>query len=201
MICSVLIPSRNRFDALCRCIRSVYSTCSNEHRVEVFVRFHSSDLESVRRAESGELHQINRNVRYFAGADYLGYDSLGRFYEELTERVSGDWHWQFNDDFELIQNGEPWDRQLLRIPMEGFLVQPENHLLNSSHYHLDEHCPAPLYPAGALEKLGLKEFPVDIDIATHRTLVIENGWKVEYLKGLTLYHNRKIDATLPVERF
>lgn len=180
MICSVLIPSRFKFDRLVQCIESINKSAGG-HDFEIVVRFHNDDKKSVNRI--GELSRFV-NVRMIFGETFQGYNSLNIFAEELEDAAQGDWHWHMNDDMTVM--GEGWDEQLILMPA-NVLVQPEIHQLGDEIYYKDRCGPAPIY-----HKTSCKLFrplgPGGPDVQIWDSLVNKNNFEVRFLNGIGVWH-------------
>jgi hypothetical protein len=188
MLASVLIPSRNRFDKLLNCIRSVYGAASYVNRFEdfeVIVRFHNDDRSSLMRAYEID-REFGDKVRVITGETFKGYESLSVFTQELIDAAKGDWVWHVNDDMVVTGNG--WNVRLAEIPLTGVLVQPEIHQLNESVYPNDLAGPAPIHPRTALGDLLTREHRYDVDMIIYNELVEKRGWKVEFLHSIGVWH-------------
>lgn len=188
MLCSVLIPSRNRFDKLLNCIRSVYGAASSVdgfEDFEVIVRFHNDDLDSCRRTDE-IIDEFGDKVRMIYGETLKGYRSLSMFTQELINAARGRWVFHLNDD--MVVTGKDWNTKLSEIPLSGVLVQPEVHELNDSVYQNDPMGPAPIHPRWALGEALTREHRYDVDMIIYRELVERRGWKVEYLHSVGVWH-------------
>ena len=110
IICSVLIPSRARYDRLVKTIDSVFATAADPRRVEVIVRLDEDDEASIRQCEtlaawrkaprgvSSVTDLTENNIAVVIGPRLNGYASLSQFYEECAARARGAWLWVMNDD-------------------------------------------------------------------------------------------------------
>lgn len=191
MLCSVLIPSRKRFDQLLKCIESVYQSADMEDmtaQFEVIVRFHKSDLEA--RDRITELDQFSE-IDAIWGEDHNGYQSLGQFWYELVQVAQGDWVWHINDDMTIATLSDcKWNIELSKVPDMKHLVQPQWHNLNTSHYGNDARGPAPIHPRTALGKEFLEpDCGAAVDATIYRELVEERKWPVYFLPGIEVQHH------------
>ena len=185
MLCSVLIASRNRFDELLECVRSVYDCASKEPDFEVIVRLHKSDEEASRRW--AELNSCSwDSIHIIWGEDHDGYQSLTRFYQELIDAAKGDWCWHLNDD--MVVTGGDWNGKLAKINNHRTFVQPQIHRLNDSVYANDISGPAPIHPREALGKTLLEIGGPATDTIVFIELVVNRGWPVEFLENVGVWH-------------
>lgn len=188
MLCSVLIPSRKRFDKLLKCIESVYANAAIHIPFEVIVRFHKSDVEARERCL--ELDKFP-NVLAIWGEDWDGYESLGVFYHELIQEAIGKWCWHLNDDMVVTTTrpGITWTARLNVVIGANVLVQPELHQLNNSVYVFDKTGPAPIHPRTALGKvLLLPACGGAVDAMIYSELVVKRHWQVRFLEGIGVHH-------------
>lgn len=101
MICSVLIPSRARFDHLLNTISRFNASVSRVENIEIVVRFDDDDDHSLSRQD--ELALIP-NVKVMVGPQKNGYRSLNEFYDQMADATSGKWVWIMNDDAYILGN-------------------------------------------------------------------------------------------------
>lgn len=187
MICSVLIPSRFRFDQLHECIESVFAS-AHETDFEVIVRFHNDDADSLGRLS--ELRKYGPLLRTIVGETFMGYDSLNTFFNELDKAARGDWRWQLNNDMTVM--GEGWDVKLIGIQTDA-LVQPEIHKAGpQAIYPNDATGPAPLYHRDSAN-LFIPLPPGGPDTAIHQAMT-QNGRPVIFLPGIGVWHHWKPDC-------
>ena len=184
MLCSVLIASRNRFDKLLDCVRSVYDCASKEADFEVIVRLHKSDEEASRRWV--ELFCRWDSVQVIWGEDHDGYQSVTRFYQELIDAAKGHWCWHLNDD--MVVTGEDWNGKLAQINNHWTVVQPELHRLNDSVYANEIYGPAPIHPREALGRKLLELGGPAPDMIVFIELVVNRGWAVQFLESVGIWH-------------
>jgi len=191
MLCSVLIASRNRFDKLLECVRSVYDCASKEPDFEVIVRLHKSDEEASRRWVELNFCRWN-SLHVIWGADQAGYQSLTRFYQELIDAAKGDWCWHLHDD--MVVTGEDWNGKLAQIKNHRILVQPEIHRLNHSVYR-DTSGPAPIHPRKALGSKLLEVGGPATDMIVFIELAVNRGWRVEFLESVGIWHFSPLESS------
>lgn len=189
MLCSVLIPSRKRFDKLLKCIESVYAHAASSELFsgfEIIVRFHKSDSEARERCV--ELDRFEE-LSAIWGEDLAGYHSLGTFYHELIEVASGKWCWHLNDDMVVMSTaGFKWNEMLYQVKESAALVQPEIHQLNNSVYVFDKAGPAPIHPRNAALCRMLEKCGPAVDAGIYHELAVVRGWPVKFLEGIGVHH-------------
>lgn len=152
---------------------------------EILVRFDDDDAQSL--AIRDDL--ISDGIRVFVGSRLQGYVSLASFYEELAHEASAPWISVMNDDAYVI--GEGWDAQLAEIPTDGVIVQPELYKLGGSGYRNCEGGAFPLVPTDALKKVGCDRwYGPGIDTFLDQLLRVQHGWRTQFIKGMTVVHER-----------
>lgn len=118
-IISILIPSRNRLQLLKSCVKSWKTMAANPDAVEIIVRLHLDDLESLEWA-------IERpyDIQVIAGENYDSYLSMGQFINCMAACSTGDWLTSVSDDFQCLTKG--WET-VLRLaspnPRTAFLIR------------------------------------------------------------------------------
>jgi len=116
---SILIPSRKRLETLKRAINSFRSLAAQPDRVEIIVRLHHSDRESVEWA-------LPRRSEFLLiiGDDMDSFRSAHKFANCMAAVSSGDWLWASADDFEIVTPG--WDNVIAGIsktPRTDYIVR------------------------------------------------------------------------------
>lgn len=186
MLCSVIIPTRKRLNKLTRAVASVFSTALDPTNVEVVLRIHSDDLETIQALP--ELLAMG-NVKVAIG-EPLKYGDSGTFYWEPCQLAVGRWVWMFNDDAMIDTSSDGWDGELSEIETSGWIVVPQTSRLGPSIYTLDQSCPFHLVPNRWWEQFGLKHFGHPIDNFVLDRLRHDAKWKTKFLPGLSVWHDR-----------
>ncbi len=119
---SILLPSRKRFDALLKSVKSLYDKAGNPELIELLLRFDEDDLDSIARIK--EIDEITTNYQYIIGERYEGYFSLDKFVNELCEISQGDFFLLWNDDA-LMMNYN-WDGVISLYESETVCLQMDN---------------------------------------------------------------------------
>lgn len=182
MICSCLIPSRFRPDGLIKAINSLHRQSSNLHQIEFIIRLDNDDEESLRRQD--EFRKFP-NVTILVGLRVHANEMC----KEMVRHAKGLWILVFNDDATI--HGLNWDALLLGFPTTGVILQPDIYKLNESEYFHADRTGFPFFPNGCWEEFGYEDFlphPCDyavVDLAERR------GWKIRFLPGVTIHHERK----------
>ncbi len=189
-LCSVLLPSLGRFDKLLRAIQSFYDTVENPNNIEVLVRLHFSDREAMERRN--ELFHFGRNIWVTIGEDKPEGAGNAVLWNELLPIAKGTWLQLWSDDMEIVGHG--WDTKLEKMPTTGVIVHPEIHQLNESQYPNDARGPVPFIPRTAMHFFADEKFHAVPDVAIPNVL-IPLGWKVRFLEGVGVRHDRHEDAT------
>lgn len=194
-IVSVLIPTRGRIQRLNQAIASIVSKTPAEH-FEILLRFDDDDWESKKDLQNWP------NTFSIHGPRLNGYLSLHDYYNELALKAAGDWLAIWNDDATLSESGY-WTEQLAAFPKTGAVAHPEWHILGKSRYHtpLEQYSPFPLMPRSAMAELADGKFCSPTDIHIDQALRVGKGWQSLYVKGMCVDHDRKIDETLPANRY
>jgi len=105
---SILIPSWKRTALLERCVKSWKSLAADPQAVEIVVRLHLDDAESMKWAESRPY-----GIHLIAGEHYQRHASMGIFINCLAACSSGDWLMPASDDFECLT--QDWENTLRTV--------------------------------------------------------------------------------------
>ncbi len=109
-ICSILLPSRNRPQALQVAIDNFLATASKPHLVEIIVRVHDDDEETLAWAKKRP-----KSIRVIIGETGDSYGSMSDFINCMAAVAKGDWLWPAPDDGRVRTQG--WDTILAeRLP-------------------------------------------------------------------------------------
>lgn len=199
MLCSVLLPTRMRVNKLCRAVKSVFDTADNPQRVEVILRVHADDLDTIKAIP--ELLPLG-TVRVAIGPK-VEYGKVATCFNEAAALATGQWHMQFNDDTYII--GKGWDTQLEDMDVStGPMVQPELNQLGPSGYRHDYSCPFMWYPWWVWEDYYERNLPDPADAAiwhwsssllanTPSGNIDPRGKpkdNAKFLSGITVFHDR-----------
>lgn len=193
MICSIIIPSKWRFDRLKKSIAAFYETAEPVN-FEIIVRLEEDDPESISRQL--ELHEFGNNLSVHVRPTKPYDMDNGFLWNDMIPIAKGTWHQYWSDD--QIIFGKGWDDQLKEVPTHGFIVHPEIHQLNESIYRHDCGGPTPFFPANAIKKYGYDIIPWPLDSHIYQVFVVKHHWKCHFLKGIRVWHQRKSDRTLPI---
>jgi len=122
--------------------------------------------------------------------------SLPEMTTTLTHRSRGRWLCYFNDDAVII--GEGWDSQLGAESPKGAIYQPEIYQLNESKYQHATRTGFPFFPNGCWVdfQCGHDFIPNPADYMVAE-LAEKFHWQIKFLKGITIFHDRHADDTLP----
>jgi len=167
-----------------RAIESIRATADNPDQIEILVRLHSDDANSV------PFFHTDGNLRVFVGPPEK-YKNLHKMYDMLAKEAKGRWVWILNDDMEF--RGKGWDTQL--AAMKDGLVQPETNRLNTSTYTHNQDGPFPCVPNQCWTKYGHTELGdgACVDQWLFGLLVRQAGWPVYFLNGIEIWHDREGD--------
>lgn len=197
-VISILIPTRWRRERLLKTIASINDTSPDKTKVEIIVRCGDDDetMKDFALDAKGRYGAGHVPVIVFSGLGWT-YGELHKSYQELAARATGTWMMIFSDDTTI--GGDDWVAKLESVPTTGFMVHPEWLTNNLSVYRCVGGGPMPAIPRNCLKEYGLKmETPIDTWIYTS---LRDRGWKNCFIKGMTIYHERIVDRTLPKERY
>jgi glycosyltransferase involved in cell wall biosynthesis len=192
---SILLPSRNRPERCRQAIQSLFDTSANPMCFDVLIR---NDRDDPTLPDYVKMANAFPNVFRLEGERGQGYGSVPAFYNELSEWGTAPWILFWNDDAMML--GANWDTLLLDVPLQGHYVQPETHRLGGSVYRHNADAPMPFLPRGCWKQYGEPKIPAPTDTGLHQLLVVKHGWKVHYLEGVTLWHQRDSEDTLAKHR-
>lgn len=186
IICSVVIPSRSRPDGLLKAIKSIVDTTYNPAKVEILIGLDDDDAVSLPR--TAEFEHFSSVVVYVWPRAWLA------MIEALCHLAKGKWIVILNDDatIEAVPGSMPWDVQLINAPVSGVVYQPEIYRLNESRYPYATRTGFPWFPNKCWEVFGCSNnflpHPCDYEVCN---LAEKHGWEIRFLKGITVYHDRK----------
>jgi hypothetical protein len=115
-ILSVILPSRQRFDALVSTINSFLSLSNDPSQVEFLVKLDSDDIETI-----AKVHQLPGKTKTLISERLRGYHDLHLFVNDLCKLAVGDWVLLFNDDARMTTRN--WDVALQEV--DPFVCNPE----------------------------------------------------------------------------
>jgi len=118
-ICSVLIPSRNRFDRLMECSKQIFEKAANPNAIEILVRIDRDDPETYKRICEFPKEW---NMKFVIGDRYRGYKDLYLMYDELCKIATGEFFWLYNDDVDIQNAG--WDNFLQQYKNKVIIIHP-----------------------------------------------------------------------------
>ena len=111
-ICSILIPTRLRSSILQETLDSYLNNAASPDRVEVIVRVHDDDPETLEWAKTR-----NKKIRVVIGDTEDSYGSTFKFINCIAAVSNGDWLWPAADDHRCLSRD--WDNVLA-----GWLPEP-----------------------------------------------------------------------------
>ncbi len=193
-LCAVLIPSRLRPDRLARAVCSVFDT-SDPDFVEVIVRYDFDDF-LTHATLIGLKEKYGDNLRCVVGLRKGGYGSLNEFYTEMSEATLAQWLFLLNDDITIEGGG--WHQQLRAIPSAGVLVNAEFYHLGGSRYGSGSAGACPIVPNDCWRDVN-RVMQNQVDEWFNAVLLKDKKWKLEFLRGVTINHQRDSDSTI-IER-
>ena len=102
-ICSVLIPSRKRFDRLIKSIRSFYDTADDANNFETIVRLHASCPGDTSRIS--EILAIDGAIKIIVGRDKTPLEYNNMLWNECDRIAVGTWRQYWSDDMVIEGKG------------------------------------------------------------------------------------------------
>lgn len=105
---SVILPSRQRFDALVQTMLSFINLASDPSQVEFLVKLDSDDTETI-----NKIGQLPGKVKTLVYDRMRGYYDLQHFVNDLCKLAMGDWVLLFNDD--AVMTTQNWDLLLADV--------------------------------------------------------------------------------------
>ncbi len=189
-----MLPTRKRTKLLSRTLEQLRRTATgNDYRI--LFRIDKDDIESdefLREAKIMQSHPYS----VYVGDRLEGYGSLDKhFYAQLENEAESPWVWIAGDD--MIVSGD-WLGELRKVPLTGYIVQPEISKLGLSTYPKAEAQAFPIFPRFCWKPFS-PEFPKPFDTVGHEIL-IKNGWKTWFLPGVTMWHQRPDEKELAEHR-
>lgn len=185
---SFTIPSRGRPDGLHRAIHSIISYAKDPINIEFVIWFDDDDAVSLIRSEEFEAYS---NTHIITGKRAPVYEIASH----LLTMATGQWVCMFNDDAYFI--GQDWDKTVMSFPTRGVILQPEMYQLNESEYRNAPITGFPFFPNKIWNEPGFGGFNVQPNDSEICVMAHRSGWKIDFINGLTIVHDRKPDATLP----
>jgi hypothetical protein len=190
---SVMIPSRKRVVGLDYTCKRLWETASS-FDFEILVKLDHDDVDSISAIPTFE--KTYPNIRFIVSSRERGYSSLDEhFYASLEREAVSPWVWIAGDDMDVLGD---WFGQLKKVPMKGFIVQPEMSKLNTSAYHRAHAQAFPIFPKFCWKEY-VNEFPRPFDTAGDAMLK-KHGWKTWFLDGVTFIHNEATPDELEKHR-
>lgn len=103
-ICSVLIPSRKRYEYLYASVEKLINTASNPENIEILIRIDNDDKDTISKIAT---FPKDWNIMWVVGNRYDGYKDLHIMFDELCRLSTGEFYWLWNDD--VIVKSDGWD--------------------------------------------------------------------------------------------
>lgn len=186
-----MIPARKRTDKLVATLESIHQSATSG-MFETVIRIDDDDRECI--ALMSKMESFPRTVvRIGPRLGYLELDA--GYFAGMERRASTPWVWIAGDD--MIVTGD-WLGELSKVPIHGYIVQPEISKLRESVYPKAEAQAFPIFPRFCWSQYA-PEFPRPFDTAGHDVLV-SNGWKTWFLEGVTMWHDRDDEQKIAVHR-
>jgi hypothetical protein len=186
-----MIPTRKRPDKLVATLAQLQESASCK-AYEVLVRIDDDDIETIALIQRIESF---RNVTATIGPR-LGYAELDSgYFAGMEVRAKSPWVWIGGDD--MLVYGD-WFGELAKVPMTGYIVQPQMSRLGGSCYPFAEAQAFPIFPRYCWKKY-VNEFPRPFDTAGS-DMLISHGWKTWFLPGVTMWHDRATPEEIDLHR-
>lgn len=183
---TAMIPTRKRTSRLFPTLEQLKLSATGTD-YEIIIRIDDDDQESLAAKLDMESYP---NVRVEVGPR-LGYANLDRgYYSGMEEQSTTPWVWIAGDD--MLVSGD-WLGELRKVPLEGYIVQPEISRLGMSTYPRAEAQAFPIFPKFCWKKckhpFNVPVFPKPFDTVGHEMLR-QIGWQTWFLEGVTMWHDR-----------
>jgi hypothetical protein len=189
---TVMLPSRGRPISLLNTVDSVNASARGKD-YEILVRLDNDDEMSLAIIPLLE----EKGCKVFVG-ERLGYAKLDTgYYTELANASNSHWVWILGDD---AQVDGPWDAELAKVPLAGFIVQPEISKLGLSTYPRAEAQAFPILVKDCWKLVGSDVIPQAADVNLHIMLTKQLGWKTWFLPGVTFWHHEATPEELAKHR-
>jgi hypothetical protein len=168
-----------------KCVESILDTCGLGDDVQILARTDDDDPKQRKMAIDllGEENVLT-------GPRMRGYWSINHFYTEMALKASAPWIWLMNDECTI--RGD-WVDDLSKIPVTGFVVQPESYQVGQSMYRKVHDTTCPIVPNYYWLLCDQPGVPYSTDTDTYTMLNKQLGWQTVYLPRLHLAHYRFTD--------
>jgi hypothetical protein len=124
---AVLLPTHKRTDALSRCVMSLIDLANDLDSIQFI--FGIDDNDSIGMTHFTEVLQPvldDRDINYTAMEfEHMGYGSLNRYYNALSEQADADWYFVWCDD--AIMQTQDWDSRITECTGEFKLLKVHTH--------------------------------------------------------------------------
>lgn len=188
---TIMIPTRKRPSRLLRTIHTLYETATDD-KFNVIIRADDDD-EITPRIAHPLLKYPRLEMKY---GPRLGYHMLDAgYYAGMEEAAQTHWVWIAGDD--MLVEGD-WMGEMKKVPLHGYIVQPEFSRLGHSIYERAEGQAFPIFPKHCWKPYSEK-FPVPFDTAGS-DLLLAHGWETWFLEGVTMWHDRPPEAEIANHR-
>lgn len=188
---TAMIPTRKRTSRLFPTLEQLKLSATGTD-YEIIIRIDDDDQESLAARLDMESYP---NVRVEVGPR-LGYKNLDLgYYSGMEDQATTPWVWIAGDD--MLVSGD-WLGEMRKVPLTGFIVQPEISRLGGSTYPRAHAQAFPIFPKHCWKKY-YHEFPRPFDTEGDRILK-KNGWKTWFLEGVTFWHDRPTHAEIEEHR-
>jgi len=190
-----IIPTRKRVDRLLLTLRSLVNTASDWSRVEPVLKIDDDDIDTIAaiprlEAEFGLKHVITPRG--------VGYNDMGRFVTEACAETDATWVWLVDDDAWV--EGRGWDDFVASVAPVRNVIQPQIYHLGGSKYYEGCGPVALIVPNQSWTLHGSPSVTSPADECWRQVLVVQNGYAVHLMKGITYRHDRDNDEALAAHR-
>ncbi len=110
-VVSLLMPTRSRTKMMQETVATYLEKATVPDHVEVIVRVHEDDLETVEWASKRD-----KRIRVVIGDTEKGYGSMDHFCNCMAAVSNGNWLWPAADDHQMLSQG--WDEVLAQWPVD-----------------------------------------------------------------------------------
>lgn len=130
IICSVLIPTRNRPGALYKTVKMLMDQCNDNETVELLFRFDEDD-ENGKSMIDVLLDRYDNVIVSVGPRPPGGYGGLHELYNELYNHSSGKYVWIYGDDIHYLKSEDwCWDDVLREHVNKPCVIMPAYDRIN-----------------------------------------------------------------------
>ena len=124
---AVLLPTHKRTDALSRCVISMLDLADDLGNIQFIFGIDSNDTVGMTHFVDVLQPELDeRNVNYVAMEfEPMGYGSLNRYYNRLSDQADADWYFVWCDD--AVMETQGWDSRIAECTGEFKILKVHTH--------------------------------------------------------------------------